>query len=102
MKRGLHTTMGLVGCIARLLTDIKWPLKVLARLRAFTSTGGKLSSATGLVRGAAYTATTYILADVQLSVGPCQSILYGVITTTKHHLQQPARSAAAAAAQYMD
>jgi len=47
---GGHTTMGLVGCMARLLTDMRWPLKVLARFSAFTSTGGKLSPATGLLR----------------------------------------------------
>ncbi|KAA6428166.1 MAG: hypothetical protein FRX49_01762 [Trebouxia sp. A1-2] len=36
--------------MARLLTDMRWPLKVLARFSAFTSTGGKLSPATGLLR----------------------------------------------------
>ena len=49
-RGGGHTTMGLVGCMARLLTDMRWPLKVLARFSAFTSTGGKLSPATGLLR----------------------------------------------------
>lgn len=44
-----RTTMGLVGCIARLLTDMTWPLKVLAMLSAFTSTAGKLSPAAGFV-----------------------------------------------------
>ena len=46
--------------MAKLLTDIKWPLKVLAPLRALTSTGGKLSSATGFTRAPAYTCITCI------------------------------------------
>ena len=45
----VRTTMGLVGCMARLLTDMRWPLKVLAKLSAFTSTAGKLNPATGLL-----------------------------------------------------
>jgi len=49
-RDGEHTTMGLVGCMARLLTDMRWPLKVLAKFRAFTSTGGKLRPATRLLR----------------------------------------------------
>ena len=48
-KCAVHTTMGLVGCMARLLTDMRWPLKVLARLSALTSTAGKLNPATGLL-----------------------------------------------------
>ena len=60
VNRRRHTTMGLVGCMAKLLTDIKWPLKVLAPLRALTSTGGKVSSATGFTRAPAYTSITHM------------------------------------------
>lgn len=60
--------MGLVGCMARLLTDIIWPLKVLARLSALTSTGGKLRAATGLGRAPPYTCHTHMAVDVALDM----------------------------------
>lgn len=47
------TTMGLVGCSARLLTDMVWPLNVFCRLALLTSIGAKVMLAIGLSLGPA-------------------------------------------------